>query len=69
MLITGSNNIEMHRLCVLKSALKLEILGMKRSRNQRSAYSLIKAEFGFNGNKKNVFNQLEEYIHKQRNNK
>ena len=45
------------RLRALRGALKLEILGMKR--RGRSAYSLAKEEFGFNGNKQKVLEQLE----------
>jgi len=35
----------------------LEIAGMKR--RGRSAYSIIKEEFGFKGNKQRVLKQLE----------
>lgn len=61
-LITMKEGIEKYRLCTLKSALKLEIAGMKRSRNQISAYSIVKKEFGFKGNKKKVLTQLEDLI-------
>jgi hypothetical protein len=44
---------------VLKGALKLELLGMKAHRG-RSAYSIIKSEFGLKGNKQKVFNQFEQ---------
>ena len=58
-IITTKEGIEHYRLCVLKSALKLEIAGMMRSRKLISAYSIIKEEFGFKGNKKKVLEQLE----------
>jgi hypothetical protein len=48
------------RLRSLRGALKLEILGMKR--RGRSAYSLIKEEFGFKGNRQSVLAQIEEQI-------
>ena len=44
----------------LRGALKLEILGMKRK--GRSAYSLIKEEFGFKGNREKVLGQIEAEI-------
>ncbi len=52
--------IEYYRLRALRSALKLEILGMKR--RGQSAYSLVKEEFGFKGNKAKVLKQLESKI-------
>jgi hypothetical protein len=58
--LSGSEQIMMARLITLKSALKLEIWGMKR--RGPSAYSIIKRELGFKGNKESVFNQLTAYI-------
>jgi len=52
--------IDAFRLRALRGALKLEILGMKRG--GRSAYSIVKEEFGFKGNKIKVLQQLEEKI-------
>lgn len=52
--------IEFVRLCTLKGALRLELLGMKR--RGRSVYSIVKQEFGFKGNKQKVYEQLENYI-------
>ena len=49
--------INMFRMKALKGALKLEIHGMKRK--GRSAYSIIKEEYGFKGNKAKVLKQLE----------
>jgi len=48
------------RLRALRGALKLEILGMKR--RGRSAYSIIKEEFGFKGSRQKVLAQIEEKI-------
>ena len=52
--------ISLARLSALKGALKLETLGM--TRHGRSAYSIVKEEMGFKGNKKKVLEQLEEFI-------
>ncbi len=49
--ITGPG-IARFRLIALKGALKLEILGMKR--RGRSAYSIIKQEFGLKGSRESV---------------
>ena len=58
--ITGDDNIRNYRVLALKSALSLEVKGMKR--RGRSAYSIVKDEFGFRGNKQKVFDQLQEYV-------
>ena len=52
--------IQRFRMKSLHGALKLEILGMRR--NGRSAYSIIKEEFGFKGNKKKVLEQLKNLL-------
>ena len=54
------DNINFFRLLSLRGALKLEIIGMKRS--GRSVYSIIKEEFGFKGSKRSVLADLEELI-------
>ena len=54
------NAIDRFRVRTLRSALKLEILGM--TRRGRSVYSIIKEEFGMVGNKKKVLEQLNTYI-------
>ena len=54
------DNINFFRLLSLRSALKLEIVGMKK--RGRSAYSIIKEEFGFKGSKQSVLADLEELI-------
>ena len=59
-MITGAENIDMFRLVVLKNALKLEMLGMKR--RGRSTYSIVKEEFGLKGSKQKVYDQLVEII-------
>ena len=59
-MICSEHGIAMYRLLALKSALKLECLGMRHSRG--SAHAIIKREFGFKGNKQHVLAQLEQYI-------
>jgi hypothetical protein len=60
MLITQPDNINKFRLLTLQSALKLEVLGM--SSRGRSAYSIIKQEFGLKGSKKKVLEQFSRMI-------
>ena len=62
MIISGKENIKAFRIKTLRSALKLETLGMKR--HGRSAYAIVKSEFGFKGNKKSVLAQLDAHIAK-----
>ncbi len=52
---TGAG-VSMVRLVALKSALKLETLGL--GRRGRSVYSIVKQEFGLKGNKKAVYEQF-----------
>ena len=53
--------IQKARILALRSALKLEIVGMKRSKAP-SAYSMIKKELGFKGNRQKVMTQINQYI-------
>ena len=53
--------IQFFRLLALKSALKLEIKTSMRKRG-RSAYAIIKGEFGFTGGKKKVLQQFEDFL-------
>ena len=53
--------IEGFRLLQLKSALKLELIGITMWRGQ-SAYARIKEEFGLKGSKQKVFDQFEELL-------
>lgn len=50
-------HIDLFRMCVLRNALKLEIKGMKR--RGRSAYTIIKSEFGLKGSRESVLKQFE----------
>jgi hypothetical protein len=56
---TGEH-IGLFRLLTMRSALRLEMLGMKHSRG--SVYALVKREFGFTGNRAKVLAQLEDHI-------
>lgn len=58
--LKGTEQINRYRLQTLKSALRLELLGM--TRRGTSVYSIVKKEFGFKGNKQKVYDQLCEYI-------
>ena len=64
MIIDTPDGIELFRLCALRGALKLEVLGM--TRRGRSVYSMVKVEFGLKGSKKRVLEQLEEVITKRK---
>lgn len=59
-LISTSEDINKFRLLTLKSALKLEIVGMRR--RGRSAYTIIKQEFNLKGSKTKVLEQFEKLI-------
>ena len=56
--ITGNEHIDLFRMSVLEQALNLELLGMK-SRG-RSAYSIIKSEYGLKGNRQTVYDQFRQ---------
>ena len=56
--ITG-DNIDLFRMSILEKALKLELLGMKG--RGRSAYSVIKSEYGLKGNRQSVYDQFVAY--------
>ena len=54
--ITG-DNIDLFRMSVLEKALSMELIGLK-SRG-RSAYSVIKSEYGLKGNRQSVYDQFK----------
>ena len=60
MMITNPEDIDLYTVKAKRVALVLEMEGLKR--RGRSAYSLIKEEFGLKGNKQKVFEQLGEII-------
>ena len=53
--------IQAARLLVLRKGLTLETKGLRLSRG-RTAYSIVKEEFGFKGNKIKVLEQFEEML-------
>ena len=55
--LTNEKQIRAFRETTLLRALSLELKGL--SRRGRSAYAIIKDEYGFKGNKQKVYNQLE----------
>jgi len=57
--ITGEN-IDLFRMAILEKALRLELLGMKG--RGRSAYSVIKSEFGLKGNRQSVYDQFKAMV-------
>lgn len=59
-IITGENSISYARIVTLRYALALETKGL--GRRGRSAYSVVKEQFGFRGSKVSVLNQLDGYI-------
>ena len=53
--------IELYQMLVLRSALKLEMLGLKMSRG-RTAYSSIKQMFNLKGSRQKVLDTFNEII-------
>ena len=62
--IDTPEGIAMYRLIVLRGALHLELMGMRR--RGQSAYAIIKNEFGLHGNKQSVYTQFCELIQKRK---
>lgn len=60
LIIDTPEGITAYRLLALRGALKLEIMGMRR--RGRSAYAIIKEEFGLKGNKQRVLEQYEALL-------
>lgn len=58
--MTVITDIDTYRLVAMRSALGLEVLGMKTRGG--SVYALVKREFGFKGNKQKVFDLFNEYV-------
>ena len=63
--IIEPQEFELYALLQIKSALKLEVAGMKHSRG--SAYAKVKKDFGFKGNKQSVLKQLVAHINNKYN--
>ena len=49
------------RMLVLRSGLKVELIGMRLTRG-RTCYSMIKEEFNLKGNKEKVLQDFEEIL-------
>ena len=64
MIIDKPEQIELYQMLVLRSALKLEMLGMKMSRGN-TAYSAIKHLFNLKGNRQKVLDMFNEIIEQQ----
>lgn len=62
--LTGKRDIAFARLVTLKIALGLECKGM--SKRGRSAYAIVKEQFGLRGNKASVYTQFCELVEKRR---
>ena len=62
--IDKPEQIELYQMLVLRSALKLEILGLKMSRG-RTAYSSIKHMFNIKGSRQKVLDIFNEIIEVQ----
>ena len=55
--------IDLYRMHVLEKMLKLEILGVKMTKNgQPTAYSLVKREYNLKGNRQKVWDTFKEMI-------
>ena len=55
--------IELYRMHVLEKMLRLEILGLKMTKNrQPTAYSVIKNEYNLKGNRQKVWDTFKEMI-------
>ena len=52
--------ISLYRLKVLRSAMKLELLGMKRG--GKSVFHIVRDEFGFKGNNNKVFEDFSNFL-------
>jgi hypothetical protein len=59
-IISDPDKQKLYRLCVLRSALQLEIKGMYR--RGRSAYAIVKEELNIRGGKERVLEQLKTKI-------
>ena len=64
MIIDKPEQIELYQMLVLRSALKLEMVGIKMGRG-RTAYSAIKQMFSIKGNRQKVLNIFNEIIKEQ----
>ena len=61
--LQSSNQMRFAQLCARKQALKLELLGMRRSRGQ-SAYAICKKVYHLKGSRQRVYEQVCELVEK-----
>ena len=61
MIADTPEQIKLYEMLVLRSALKLEMLGLKMSKG-RTAYSAIKHLFNLKGNRQKVLDTFNEII-------
>jgi hypothetical protein len=61
LVVDGQASVALYRWMILRSALKLEAVGLKVSRGP-SALSIVKRELGFRGSREKVLAQLESFI-------
>lgn len=61
-LLVGNQQTMMFRMYTIKSALSLEVMGMKHSRG--SVYAMVKRDFNLKGTKKKVYEQFCDIIKK-----
>ena len=64
MIIDKPEQIDLYQMLVLRSALKLEMLGLTISRG-KTAYSSIKQMFNLKGNRQKVLDTFNEIIKQQ----
>lgn len=55
--LSNPDQIALYRLATLRSMLRLEIKGLKRSRGP-SAYSILKNEYGLRGTRQQVLDEV-----------
>jgi hypothetical protein len=55
------DEIAFFQMCSRRGALRMEIVGMRRSRG-RTAYSIIKEVYGLKGSRESVLEQLNKMI-------
>ena len=65
MSIYVDHKLKLLAMVTRRAALKLELLGMKRSRSP-SAYIIIKRAYGITGNRTHVLEQLEILINQEK---
>jgi hypothetical protein len=59
--ITGKESIDLYRLMTLKRGIEMEAKGIRLKRG-RTCLSIVKAEFGWKGNRDKILALLDEVI-------